>query len=77
MSKNNVIQFIINTESSVETLSYEAYNENPRVFCSHGPNPSAALKAMAKILKKEDICYWTASSVNFDDDGICYLTIYA
>lgn len=56
--------------------SYEAVNEQPRVFCSSGPTPVDALRAMSDILKTEGIKTWTASSVHFDDDGVHYLTIY-
>jgi hypothetical protein len=56
--------------------SYEAVNEQPRVFCSSGPSPVDALKAMSDILSKHGIKTWTASSVHFDDDGVHYLTIY-
>lgn len=55
--------------------SYEAVNENPRVFCSSGPTPVDALRAMSDILKTEGIKTWTASSVHFDDE-LHYLTIY-
>lgn len=55
--------------------SYEAVNENPRVFCSSGPTPVDALRAMSDILKSEGIKTWTASSVHFDDE-LHYLTIY-
>lgn len=56
--------------------AWAAVNENPLVFCSCGKTPSAALKAMAKILKENDIQIWSASNVDFDDEGVCYLTIY-
>lgn len=55
--------------------SYEAVNEKPRVFCSSGPTPVDALRAMSDILKAEGIDTWTASSVHFDDEAH-YLTIY-
>jgi hypothetical protein len=56
--------------------SYEAVNENPRVFCSNGPTPVDALRAMSDILKENGVKTWTASSVHFDDDRTHYLTIY-
>jgi len=56
--------------------SYEAVNENPRVFCSHGPTPVDALRAMADILKENGIDTWKASSVHFDEEGTHFLTIY-
>ena len=57
--------------------SYEAVNENPRVFCATGPTPVDALRAMSDILKAEGIDCWTASSVHFDEEGTHYITIYA
>ena len=56
--------------------SYEAVNETPRVFCSSGPTPVDALRAMSDLLKAEGITTWSASSVHFDDEGVHYLTIY-
>lgn len=55
--------------------SYEAVNEEPRVFCAYGPTPADALRAMAELLTKHKITTWSASSVNFDRDTH-YLTIY-
>lgn len=56
--------------------SYEAVNEEPRVFCASGPTPVDALRAMSDVLSKNKIKTWTASSVHFDDEGVHYLTIY-
>ena len=56
--------------------SYVAEAETPRVFCSFGPTPAAALTAMATLLKKEGIETWSASAVSFDEEGTHYLTIY-
>ena len=56
--------------------SYEAVNENPRVFCSTGKSPAEALYNMADELAINNIEFWSAASTNFDDEGTCYLTIY-
>jgi len=63
--------------SPPDTGSYEAVNENPRVFCSTGTSPAEALYNMADELAINNIEYWTASSTHFDDEGNFYLTIYA
>jgi hypothetical protein len=65
-----------NEENEDNGTSWEAVNENPRVFCSVGPTPADALYKMGYQLASEGIEYWTASSVHFDDEGTCYLTIY-
>jgi hypothetical protein len=56
--------------------SYVADAETPQVFCSFGKTPAAALRAMARLLEKEQIDTWSASAVAFDKEGTHYLTIY-
>jgi hypothetical protein len=71
----NVV-YTFNRYKAHDGESYEAVNEEPRVFCSSGPTPVDALRAMSDILAKNKIKTWTASSVHFDDDGVHYFTIY-
>lgn len=60
-----------------KNISYEAVNDNPRVFVAFGETPAKALKNMAKILKRNDIVWWNASSVDYiDDDELFYMTVY-
>jgi hypothetical protein len=57
--------------------AYEAVNENCRVFVAYGDTPTKTLKNMAKLLKKNKINWWSASSVNYlEDEKIFYITIY-
>lgn len=62
--------------SNADAIAYEAINENPRVFCSSGKTPQHALSEMAGLLHTNNITSWSAASVNFDDEGTHYLTIY-
>lgn len=63
-------------EEPVVVNAWEAVNENPLVFCSYGKSPSEALDAMSKILRENSVHIWTAANTEFDDEGVCYLTIY-
>lgn len=72
---NTNVVYNFNRYKAHDGDSYEAVNENPRVFCSSGPTPVDALRAMSDILKENKIKTWTASSVHFDDE-LHYLTIY-
>lgn len=56
--------------------AYEAIHEHPTVFCSSGPTPADALRAMADLLAKSGVDTWSGASVNFDREGTHYLTIY-
>lgn len=75
-SSMGTVTYTFNRYKAHDGDSYEAVNENPRVFCSNGPTPVDALRAMSDILKENKVKTWTASSVHFDDDGVHYLTIY-
>ena len=57
-------------------IAYEAVNENPRVFVAFGETPAKALKGMAKVLKDNDIRWWSASHVDEMEDGMFYINIY-
>ena len=59
-----------------ENKGWEATAEQPRVFCSAGPTPLAALDAMISILEEAGVDFWKSSSVHVDDDGTHHLTIY-
>lgn len=60
----------------MNNIAYEAVNDNPRVFVAFGETPSKALKQMAKILKRENIEWWSASHVDEMEDGTFYINIY-
>ena len=58
-------------------IAYEAVNENCRVFAAFGETPSKALKNAARLLKKNNINWWSSSTVSYiEDENIFYITIY-
>lgn len=57
--------------------AYEAVNDKTRAFVAYGDSPTKALKNMAKLLKKNRIDWWSASSVNYsDEENVFYIVIY-
>jgi hypothetical protein len=58
-------------------IAYEAINEEPRVFCAYGKTPAKALTNMAKLLKKSEIFWMSASHVSYiEEEDLFYITIY-
>jgi len=59
------------------SLAYEAVNENSRVFVAYGESPVKVLKNMARLLRKNNIVWWSASAVYYDEsENIFYMNIY-
>jgi hypothetical protein len=60
--------------------TYEAVNENPRVFVAYGETPAQVLINMSSILDNNDILWWSSASVQvseFDDDDYkFYMVVY-
>jgi hypothetical protein len=49
---------------------YVATGEDPIVLCAYGNSPAKAFKNMAKLLKKEKIDWFSASSVSVLDSDV-------
>lgn len=57
--------------------AYKAVGEFPEVYCAYGNTPVKATKAMAKLMKKHNVSWWSSSSVTYlEDDGEFCMTIY-
>lgn len=64
-------------ETKVSKGSYEAINEQPRVFCAYSTNVSDAMKEMATILNRNGINWINAVTVNFlEEDQLWSVTSY-
>ena len=60
-----------------KNIAYEAVNDNPQVFVAFGTTPAKTLKNMSKILKENNINWWSASSVDYiEDENVFYMTVY-
>jgi hypothetical protein len=60
--------------------TYEAINENPRVFVAYGETPAQVLINMSSIFDKNNIDWWSSATVQvsqFDDDDYkFYMVVY-
>lgn len=50
--------------------AYVAVNENTQTLCSYGETPAEAFKAMAKLMKKEDVRWMNGANISILDDDI-------
>lgn len=57
---------------------YVASNEEPLVLCSYGDSPAEAFKEMSKLMKKENVRWFSGATVNvLDSDKDQYaVTVY-